>query len=88
MAIRLTKEALECYILTCLSIQRMHTAQILKCVSIRIENIKTATFYNALTSLEEKGQIKKREVVKNGVTLEVYGITMAGQKHLDVLLNE
>ena len=86
MAIRLTKEALDCYVLTCLSIQRMHAAQILKCASKHV-NVGTTTLYNALNTLEKEGKIKKKQEVRNGVACEVCSITLAGKKYLDTLLN-
>ncbi len=86
MAIRLTKEALEYYVLTCLSIRDMYGAEILKNVNINV-SIKSATLYEILDSLEREGKITKRATVQNGVACHLCSITPLGQFYLDAFLN-
>ncbi len=85
MAIRLTKEALEYYVLTCLSIQEMYGAQILKSVNENVSITSTA-LYEILASLEKDGRITRKTTVKNGVSCDLCSITPLGQYHLDVFL--
>ncbi len=87
MAIRLTKEALEYYILTCLSIQDMYGAQILKSVTSNV-SIKSATLYEILATLEKEGKITKKPAVQNGVSCDLCSITSAGRDYLNIFLNK
>ena len=85
MAIKLTKESLECYILTCLSIREMYAAEILKNVSKEVQ-IESSTLYSMLVDLEKEGKISKKHEVRNGVACEVCKIKRAGKKHLKAYL--
>lgn len=85
MAIRLTREALEYYILTCLSIQDMYGAEILKSANTNVD-ISSPSFYQILNSLQQEGKIAKRATVQNGVACHLCSITPLGQFYLDAFL--
>ena len=85
MAITLTNGSLECYILTCLSIQNMYGTQILKNVPSTII-IQHTPFFNTLNKLEKEGKIIKTPVVQNGVQVDLCSITPYGKKCLDSFL--
>ena len=85
MAIRLTKEALEYYILTCLCIQELSETQLFKSVSENI-SINSATFYALLVEMEGEGKIAKKQTVQNGVLYELCTITSSGKDYLDTFL--
>ena len=87
MAITLTNESLEYYILTRLSIQNMYGTQMLKNVpSTTI--IQQTTFYNMLNKLEREGKITKTPVVQNGVQVDLCSITPFGKKCLNAFLQK
>ena len=86
MAIGLTKEALEYYILTCLSIKNMYGAQILENVS-SVVRIKSTSLYELLDALEKEGKITKVPTVVDGVSCNLCSITALGQYRLNAFLN-
>lgn len=85
MAIRLTKEALEYYVLTCLSIKEMYGAEILKSLSTNV-SISSTSFYEILESLQNEGKINRRAALQNGVSCQLCSITPLGQFYLDAFL--
>ena len=85
MAIGLTKEALEYYILTCLSIEDMYGAQILETVSSAV-SIKSTSLYELLDVLEEEGKITKIPTAVDGVSCNLCSITALGQNYLNAFL--
>ena len=87
MALRLTQNALYYYILTCLSIQDMYGAQILKNVNSYV-SINSSTLYLALDELEREKKIIRKSIVKNGVACELCRITRLGKKYLKSFLKD
>ena len=87
MAIKLTRKSLDYYILTCLSIQDMYGAQILKNITSYVE-ITSGSFYGILDTLAKEGKITKKHAVQNGVSVELCRITPSGKKYLDAFLDE
>lgn len=85
MAIRLTKEALECYILTCLSIKDLYGAQILQNVTLQV-SIKNIALFEVLNTLLTEGKIAKKLIVQNGAPCDLYSITPLGKDYLNSLL--
>ncbi len=87
MAIRLTKEALDYYILTCLSIQDMYGAQILKNITSNVD-ISSGALYGALDTLVKEGKITKTHAVQNGVAVELCRITPSGKQFLNAFIDK
>lgn len=87
MVVRLTREALEYYVLTYLSIKDSYGAQIFENFAPGI-NVSITTLYDVLRTLEATGKITTVPVVQNGVWCNLCSITRVGKRHLKAFLRQ
>ena len=86
MAIQLTKESLEYYVLTYLSINESYGAQMFENIAGGI-NVSLTTIYSVINRLADSGKVLKTQIVRDGVACNLCSITPAGKRYLKTFLN-
>ena len=86
MAIQLTKESLEYYVLTYLSINESYGAQMFENIAGGI-NVSLTTIYSVINRLADSGKVLKTQIVRDGVACNLCSITPAGKRYLKAFLN-